>query len=178
MMIVVAVIGVLAALGTVAYTRYVRASHAEEAQDMVVNIRAAEEAFLAENGAYLDVSGCVGTGCSYPSQTPGSFATAWGGACGWCKNPAIGWTGLTVAPSVPVYYGYSVIADSTNPPSSRGLGTQMYNGQPLNLSALGAHGAPWYFVEADGNITGDGVNFTHVYGMSGSKQIFVNGAGN
>ncbi len=177
MLVVVVLIGILATIATVAYRRYVRASHLEEAQDMVVHIRAAEESFLAENGAYLDVSGRLGTGYSYPSGSPGAFATAWGARCTTCTNPAIGWTGLAVMPTAPVFYGYSVIADSTNAPVSRGV-PSLTASTGVDISGLGADGAPWYFVEADGNISGDGTSFTHVYGMSGLTQILVVGAGN
>jgi len=177
MMIVVVVVGVLSVIALVAYRRWVRSAHVGEAQDMVANIRAAEEAFYAENGGYLDVSGCLGKGCSYPSQNPGAFATQWGGPCSWCKNPLTGWSGLTVHASAPVYFGYSVIADAQTPPSGR-VGTKTVNGQALDLSQMGLNGSPWYFVEADANISGDGVSFTHVYGMSGTSQIFVDGEGN
>jgi type IV pilus assembly protein PilA len=177
-LITIVVVGILAGLAVVGFSRYIRASHTEEAQDIVIHIRAAEEAFYAENGAYLDVSGCVGTGCSYPSKNPGAFATTWGAQCTWCKNPNVGWSGLAYQPSKPVYFGYSVIADAATGPLGRGLGTQAVNGQPLNLTNLGANGAPWYFIEADANITGDGTSFTHVYGMSGMTQLFVEGSGN
>ncbi len=177
MMATIVIIGILAAIAVVAYTKYVRASHVEEAQDMVIHIRQAEEAFFGENGAYLDVSGGVGTGHTYPSQNPGAFKTQWGGPCGWCTNPASGWDGLGVSTNGAVYYGYAVIADSTNTPGGRGIGAaQTYNGKPLDVTNLGIGGKPWYFVEADGNISGDGVNFSHVYGMSGMTQIFVDGA--
>lgn len=177
MMIVVAVVGVLSVIALVAYRRWVRSAHLSEAQDMVANIRTAEDAFYAENGGYLDVSGCLGNGCSYPSRTPGAFATQWGGPCGWCKNSASGWSRLAVHASAPVFFGYSVIADAAIPPSGR-VGTKTVNGQALDLGNLGANGTPWYFVEADANLSGDGVSFTHVYGMSGTSQIFVDGEGN
>jgi prepilin-type N-terminal cleavage/methylation domain-containing protein len=177
MLAVVVILGVLATIATVAYRRYVRASHVEEAQDMVINIRAAEEAFYGENNGYLDVSGCLGTNCTYPSRSPGAFKTSWGGPCGWCKNPASGWDGLAVSANGPVYYGYAVIADAATPPAGRGVGSaQVYHGRPLDVTNLGAGGNPWYFVEADGNLTGDNVHFTHVYGVSGMTQIFVDGA--
>ena len=47
----------------------------------------------------------------------------------------------------------------------------------MNLTGM-VNGQPWYFVEADANISGDGVSWTHVYGMSGNNQIFVDGDGN
>jgi type IV pilus assembly protein PilE len=176
MLATVVIIGILATIATVAYRRYVRSSHVEEAQDMIINIRAAEEAFKSENTVYLDVSTCVGSSCTYPSPNPGAFKTAWGGACGTCKTQT-SWDGLGVSSNGPVYYGYAVVADAASPPSSRGIGAQQpYHGHPLDVTNLGAGGQPWYFVEADGNLTGDGVHFTHVYGMSGMTNIFVEGA--
>jgi prepilin-type N-terminal cleavage/methylation domain-containing protein len=177
MMTVVVMIGILAMIGAVAYRKYVRAAHVEEAQNIVISIRQAEEAFFAENGAYLDVSGDLGIGHTYPAQNPGAFVTAWGAPCSWCRNPNSGWDGLAVSPSAPVYYGYAVIADAAQTPTGRGVGpNQTYQGKPFDVTALGAGGKPWYFVEADGNLSGDGQSFTHVYGMSGMTQIFVDGA--
>jgi prepilin-type N-terminal cleavage/methylation domain-containing protein len=175
-MIVVAIVGVLAMLAIVAYRRWVRSAFLAEGQDMVSNIRTAEESYIAENGVYLDVSGCLGAGCSYPLQAPSNVKTAWGGACSWCKNPATGWNGLTVHPDGPVIFGYSVIADQPTPPSTR-VGVKMVNGQAIDMTAMG-NGAPWYFVEADANVSGDGTHFTYVYGMSGTNQLFVDGEGN
>ena len=174
--IVVVIVGVVATLAFVAYHRYVRSSRVTEAKDMVGNIRTAEEAFAAENSGYLDVTGCLGAGCTYPLQHPSNSKTGWGGACGWCKNPATGWNALTVTPNGPVMFGYSVIADQAQPPSAR-VPALTVNGQPLDISAMN-NGAPWYFIEADANISGDGVSFTHVYGMSGTNVIYVDGDGN
>jgi type IV pilus assembly protein PilE len=174
---VAALVGVLALIATVVYRRYINASHVEEAQDVVIGLRSAEEAFFAENGSYLDVTGCVGTNCSYPSQTPGAFTMAWGGPCGWCTNPSSGFTGLAYAPSAPTYYGYSVVADAARAPTARSVPIASISQLGLDITGLGSGGKPWYFIEADGNITGDGVNFTHVYGMSGLTQLIVDGAG-
>jgi len=178
-MIVVVMIGVLATLAVVAYRRWIRTSYVVEAQGMVSNIRNAEEAFAAENSGYLDVSGSIGTGFTYPLQTPGSKMTAWGGACGWCKNPTVGWNALTVQSTAPVIFGYAVIAPDQNPPESPSsrIGTITINGKALDYSAMN-NGAPWYFIEADANISGDGASYTHVYGMSGTNTIYVSGEGN
>jgi prepilin-type N-terminal cleavage/methylation domain-containing protein len=175
-MIVVVIVGILAMLAVVAYRQWVRASFVTEAQGMVSSIRTAEETFASENGAtYLDVTSCIGAGCTYPLQHPASSKTAWGGPCAWCTSPAIGWNGLNVSSSAPVIFGYSVIADQTRPPSARGVAVTV-NGSALDLTTM-SNGAPWYFIEADANISGDGVNFTHVYGMSGTNTIFVDGEG-
>jgi type IV pilus assembly protein PilA len=176
LMVVVAIVAVLALLAVVGYRRWVRSSFVAEANDMVTNIRTAEESYIAENGVYLDVSGCLGAGCSYPLQNPSNVKTAWGGACSWCTNPSTGWKGLTVHPDGPVVFGYSVIADQAVAPSTR-VGSKTVDGQTIDLTAM-SNGAPWYFIEADANISGDGVNFTHVYGMSGTNHIFVDGNGN
>jgi prepilin-type N-terminal cleavage/methylation domain-containing protein len=177
-MITVAVVSILTLLAVVGYRRWITTSYLTEAQGMVTNIRSAEEAFIAENGAYLDVSGTLGAGHTYPLATPGASKTAWGGAClaGQCKNPAVGWNGLTVHCNEPVIFGYSVIADQALPPSAR-VGTIKIGGTVLNYSSMN-NGAPWYFIEADANVSGDAVNFMHVYGMSGTNQIYVDGEGN
>jgi prepilin-type N-terminal cleavage/methylation domain-containing protein len=174
-MIVVAIIGILSMLAVVAYRSWIRTSYLTEAQGMVSNIRTAEEAFVAENGGYLDVSGTLGAGHTYPLQTPGSSKTEWGGACGWCTNPTAGWTALAVKPSAPVIFGYSVVADQVQPPSAR-VGPITVNGNALDYSSMN-NGAPWYFIEADANVSGDGVSYMHVYGMSGTNTIYVDGEG-
>ena len=180
-MIVVVIVGVLAMLAVVAYRRWVRSSYLSEGQDMVSNIRVAEEAFAAENSVYLDVSGGLGTGHTYPLTTPTSSKTIWGGACGSCPNQKsdgtpITWASLNVQSSAPVIFGYAVIADQAVSPSTR-VGTIKVNGQTLDYSAM-ANGAPWFFVEADANISGDGASYTRVYGMSWTNRIFVDGDGN
>jgi prepilin-type N-terminal cleavage/methylation domain-containing protein len=176
LMITVVIVGILATIGVVGYRRWTRSAHVAEAQNMVANIRAAEDAFFAENGGYLDVSGTLGKGYSYPSANPGASKTQWGALCGTCKAPD-SWSRLAVTSSAPVMFGYSVIADQATPATTR-VPAITVNGQPLDITNLGMNGQPWYFVEADANISGDGKSFTHVYGMSGTNQIYVDGEGN
>jgi prepilin-type N-terminal cleavage/methylation domain-containing protein len=175
-MIVVAVVGILAVLAVVAYQRWVKTSFVAEGQDMVTHIRSAEEAFYGENGAYLDVSGNVGDGFSYPLPHPANSKTAWGGPCTGCTSPGTGnWNGLNVTSAAPVIFGYSVVADQAKAPGTRLPGITV-NGATLDMTAMGT-GAPWYFVEADANISGDKVNYVHVYGMSGTNTLYVDGEG-
>lgn len=171
-MIVVALVGVLAVLATVAYRRWVRTSHVAEGQDVVGNIRSAEESFMAEHGAYLNVSLGLGPPNDYPAATPGSFKTAWGGACGTCVS-ATSWTALNVQPSAPVYFGYSLLAGDgvvSTPPASITV-----NGVVQSLAGL--NGKPWYVIEADANTSGDGVRWTRVFGISGNNAIMVSDEG-
>jgi len=177
MMIVVVIVGVLAMLAVAGYRRWVRSSYVNEAQDMVTGIRNAEESFAAENGAYLDVSGCLGQNCTYPLQQPGASKTAWGGPCGWCKNPTVGWSGLNVHSDAPVIFGYAVIADAAQSPSAR-VGVKTVNGKALDVTQMGVNGSPWYFIEADANVSGDNAQFMHVYGMSGTSTVYVDEEGN
>lgn len=170
-MIVVAIIGVLALLAVAGYRRWVHTAYLHEAQDMVANIRTAEESFRAENGGYLSVSTGIGPGSDYPAATPGKFKTEWGGPCGACNGTAT-WLALNVQPSGAVYFGYSLQANTT-PAQVPAFPAITVNGQALNVNAMTA---PWYLVEADGDIDGNGI-FTRVYGMSSTNRIFIDHEG-
>jgi prepilin-type N-terminal cleavage/methylation domain-containing protein len=108
--ITLGVISILALIATVGYRKWIISAHMGEAQDMVSNIRTAEESFKAENGAYLNVSAGLDPPNMYPQASPvGTVTTAWGGTCGSCTGS---WASLNVAPSAPVVFGYAVIADA------------------------------------------------------------------
>jgi type IV pilus assembly protein PilA len=170
-MIVVAIVGVLALLAVAGYRRWVHTAYVNEAQDMVANIRTAEEAFRAENGGYLSVSNAMGPGSDYPAATPGKFKTEWGGPCGVCTGTAT-WLALNVQPSGPVYFGYSLQANIT-PAQVPNFPAITVNGQALTVNAMTP---PWYLVEADGDIDGNGI-FTRVYGMSATNRIYIDNEG-
>jgi type IV pilus assembly protein PilA len=169
-MIVVALVGILALLATVAYRRWVHTAYLSEAQDMVANIRSAEESFRAENGGYLIVCTALGPGNDYPLSTPGRSKAAWGGG-----NAALysKWASLNIQPSGPLAFGYSLVG--ANPP----LGAPPTFSITVNgtaLTGIDTMTAPWYVVEADGDLDGNAV-FTRVYGMSGTNQIFIDNEG-
>jgi type IV pilus assembly protein PilA len=168
-MIVVVIVGVLAVLAVAGYRRWVQTAYLTEAQDMVKAIRAAQESFRAENSGYLNVSKGIGPGFDYPLLTPGKSKTAWGGACSGCLNPSKGWSALNVSATAPLAFGYSTIADNTNPPSLK----ITVNGNQMDLTNMTA---PWYAIEADGDHNGDGV-FCNVYGFSATNEVYVNNEG-
>jgi type IV pilus assembly protein PilA len=174
-MIVVVLVGILALLAVVGYRRWVQSAFLHEAQDMVANIRTAEESYRAETGGYLRVSNGLGVPFDYPATTPGNFKKAWGDTCGTCVKPT-SWQALGVNPSAPVMFGYSVLAgDDTTPPTTAGVPSISINGAaPLDLSTLGT--GPWYVVEADGDSNGDG-KFTRVFGLSSTNQLYVDREG-
>jgi type II secretory pathway pseudopilin PulG len=166
-MIVVVIVGVLSLLAVVAYKRWIRTSYIAEAYDMISNIRAAEETFRAENGAYLTVSKSLDwTKDMYPAAKPGAFKTQWGGPCSTCVRQ---WSALTVeAKGGPLAFGYAVIANDTGAPP-----TITVNGANVDTANLTA---PWYIVEAAGDIDGNGV-FTKVYGFSNGSGLKVDNEG-
>jgi prepilin-type N-terminal cleavage/methylation domain-containing protein len=175
MMITVAVIGVLSVLAIVGYRRWVKSSYLTEAQSILTSVRQGEERFIGENGGYLDVTGSVGVGNDYPLATPSNTMTGWGASCAVCKNPN-GFNTLGVTSNSPVIFGYAVVADSAKSPSSRGVAVTL-NGKAFDFSGLVA-GAPWYFAEADANVSGDTTSWVHVYALSGTNQMFTDGEGN
>ena len=174
LMLVVALVGVLATLAIIGYRKWVRGAHVAEGQDMVAAIRAGEERYYSENGSYLSVTTGLGDGYTYPSIHPSSFATAWGVSCSTCVGS--GYAGLGVSSNAPVFFGYSTIADSTKTAQTL-VGTKTTNGVVIDLSSMST-GQPWYFIEADANISGDKTNYMHVYGMNATNTIFVDGEGN
>jgi type IV pilus assembly protein PilA len=176
LMIIVVIVGILAMLAVVGYRRWVKSSRMMEAQDMIQNIREAEEAFKSENGGYLPVSiayaGAAVTTptLDYPAATPGAFKTAWGADCSAsiCVNN-LSWKQLGVQPTGPVVYGYAVVA--SNDPAASPANILV---KDATYSLGGLKGAPWYVVEADADPQGTG-NFTKLFGVSGNNQVFING---
>jgi prepilin-type N-terminal cleavage/methylation domain-containing protein len=169
-LIVVLIVGVLAVLATAGYRKWIQTSYLAEAQNMVSNIRSAEESFYSENGAYLNVTGPnLGVGYDYPAATPGPFKMDWAGPCTPCATPT-SWKALSVQTVGPVSFGYSLWADNTGttaPPSIKIDG--------VSTSLAGMQGKSWYVIEADGDPRGTGT-FTNVYGISANNQIFFNGS--
>src|ERR1700722_12347421 len=85
LMIVVIIIGVLAALAVVGYRKLVTSSHVTEATGMVQNIRVAQESYHSETQQYANISG--GLLNFYPAFPQYQVITAWGGACALCTGP-------------------------------------------------------------------------------------------
>jgi type IV pilus assembly protein PilA len=174
-MTVVAIIGVLAVLAIVGYRRWVRTSYMAEAQDMLQNIRAAEETFKSEAGGYLNASSTLDLNYTYPAATPGAFKSAWGGACGSCANTA-SWSQLAVEPKGPVAYGYAVVTDNAGTASPTGASVTAATSKMINQPNYSALTAPWFVVEALGDINGDGI-YTRLTSASGTNQVVIDGEG-
>jgi type IV pilus assembly protein PilA len=143
LMIVVAIVGVLAAVGVVLLNKHMFASKSVEASAMIQSIRAAEERWRAENQSYLDVSTEMNSW--YPMGTPGRDKWAWINDNG---NDHDKWRLLNATAPGPVQFGYAVkagVAGTTPPP----LETKS---QPEWTPST----EPWYLILAKADADGDG----------------------
>ena len=96
LMVVVVVVGILAAVTTPAYINYIRRARIAEAKANLGSIKLAQESYRAEYDTYLT---CTTAPAAYtPSSDPGTWATN------------AGFTAINFAPSGPVYFQYSVTA--------------------------------------------------------------------
>jgi prepilin-type N-terminal cleavage/methylation domain-containing protein len=164
-MIVLVILSVLGLIATVAYRKWVRSSYMGEAQDMLQTIRAAEESFKAENGAYLNVSTDLKQTSLYPTASPAASAKVM-----WGIDPA--WSALTVQASAPVRFGYAVVAGPANtaPP------TITVNGSSPDLTAMAAN--PWFVAVAMCDEDNDSTTPpTTVYALSGDNHLLVGNDG-
>ena len=100
LMIVVAIVGILAAIAIPSFMRFQMKARAGEAKTNLAAIRTAQESYQAEHGDYLAQATQV------PASAPAPRKLAWpASAAGGFGE--IGW-----APEGPVYYRYAVQASS------------------------------------------------------------------
>ncbi len=163
LMIVVAIVGILAAVAIPVMSGYVKRSKAAEAFNVLQGIREKEEAYFGEYRRYTR---------NLP-QFPAPAA-----ACGTCRNETVAWDfaqaggalwqQLGFAPDGPTYYTYWVngsygAADVFN----SGLG------RPPNLGTTwGAVVKPWYMVYACGDLDCNGTA-SNYYVSSENKTVFA-----
>jgi type IV pilus assembly protein PilA len=171
---VVVLVGILAVLAMVGYSRHRTEARLTEAKNLTGTIRMAQEAYRSEKGVYAQVSTDMDS--KYPASTPGKFATAWGKPCASCVKPDA-WTQIAVRPDAPVVYGYATVAGVGNDVSSlgrpTGAGNEIPGGTPRarNNAPLGATD-PFYATVAWGDTDGDGKPAI-VVSYSMSNQLFV-----
>lgn len=148
LLIVVAMIGVLAALALVGYKKYMRAASSSEATAMIQGIRGAEEAYKAEMLVYLNISANFTSSASYYPMDPAtscvngqtSVKTNWV----WPAGPNYPlWRTLNVTSDSPVAFSYAVIAGNVGQayPAFHGSLTRPPVGIPPATE-------PWYFIQA------------------------------
>lgn len=85
LMIVVAILGILAAIAVPSYMNYVMRAKASEAIGFLADIKARQEAYKADFGQYCNASTAFGTAWN-PAMVPGPTMTAprpWNATAGW-----------------------------------------------------------------------------------------------
>jgi type IV pilus assembly protein PilA len=181
MMIVVAIVGILAALAVVAYRKYILSAHTTEATHMVQSIRVAQDAYHAETQSYVSTSTDGITG-RYPTQnnTPGPFKSNWvtpnpPNPNAPCLSPGTGTPScfglLAVHADGPVAYGYATVGGNAgNYVNKISLPSGTMIPGPATTS-----GADWFWVTAVGNLANDpnAANWSYVVGNSFSNELFV-----
>lgn len=160
---VVAIVGILATLGLVAYRRFITSSKSSEAIYMVGAIRASEESYRAETLSYLDVS--AGFNDYYPTSSVGAKKTGWDATT---HKDHARWRQLGARPDGAVYYGYIVGAGVAGavPPA---LHTANKPTWPTTTE-------PWYVIEAKGDVDGNGT-YSWVAGSSFTGEIYIENQG-
>jgi prepilin-type N-terminal cleavage/methylation domain-containing protein len=162
LLVVIAMIGILAALAVFSFQKLVKSAGTSEAVAMIQSIRAAEEAHKAETLVYLGCSGCGGVPCApgagnlttyYPQMQLSDKKAHWVND----KHPDYNcWNMLHVAADSGVKFGYAVVAGSpANAPPSTSL-------SPPPVWPTPTEG--WFVVQAAADRDGD------------SKKAYVVGA--
>ena len=157
LMIVVAIIGVLAALAIYGVRKYVLEAKRGEAVGMLTQIRSAEEAYRDEKFGYL---GRADFTMWTPTNAPG------GAKNGWMSGPDDEmrqmFAQLGVIPDGPVEYSYAVVAGT--------VGTSI-PAIPMTLSAaVPAPTGPFYIAMGMADLNNDG-RYTYAIAFSDSNTV-------
>ncbi len=169
LMIVIAIIGVLAALAVYGVRRYILSAKSAEAIEIINSIRAAQEQYRDERFQYLNVSSVdVSSGSFFPFASKAAlknnvhnWATGTTGVAG-------NWAQLGIFPNAPVTFGYACQAGQGN-----GVPTQAILGTAKNLK-YPATAPNWYVVRAAADRDGDGKLALFV-GSNFTDEIYAEG---
>lgn len=155
---VIAMIGVLAAIATVGYRKYLHGAHTSEAKAVISAIRIAEESARAETLQY------VGCGTNWYPNAPNGNKWHW-------INPGhpnfACWRALNVINDTPTMFGFIVLQ---GPPGV--AVTALQGGWTDPPVWPGAPNEPWYTVEARGDADGNGSQSRFV-ASSFNGEIYV-----
>jgi len=148
LMIVVVILGILAAVAIPAFTRYIKKSKTAEATRSIASIYTAETTYYAQSGERPDATGVLPAPqfCGAPAS-PSGAPSATRRAGNWTGN----WTTLGFGTDTPVYYQYAV-------------------------TATGAGNAAVATITAHGDLDGNGTQSTFQRALSINTQGDVVGA--
>lgn len=152
LMIVVVIVGILAATAVPAFQRQVIRSRASEAPAMLGRIRMNQESYRAEFGQYF---GATTVSAFWPTTTPRAQSAPWNGTSN--SNP---FRLLGVDPDGPVYFNYNVRAGYGSAPA-----LQYPNGYE-----------DWWFVsQATADLDGNGGSALYE-AIAGRAALYHNGS--
>jgi len=170
LMIVVAIIGVLAALAVYGVRRYLLAAKSSEAIEIINNIRAAQEQYRDERFRYLHVSSVdVSSGSFFPFASKTALKNNvhnW--TTGAVGSVAGNWAELGIFPNAPVTFGYACQAGQ-----GAGVPTKAILGTARDLK-YPASAPNWYVVRAAADRDGDGKLALFV-GSNFTDEIYAEG---
>ena len=158
LMTVVVIVGVLATLATYGVRKYVMEAKKAEASSMLVQIRAAEEAYKDETFRYL---GLANFDAWHPTSTPGTGKRGWQSGTT-AMTPIM--KQLGVLPDGPVAYSYAVVAGPA--------GGDIPGIPTVKSWDFPEPTAPFYIAMAKADLNGDGV-FTYALSHSDTAEIYV-----
>jgi type IV pilus assembly protein PilA len=170
MMVVVVLVGVLAALAVYGVGKYILSAKTSEAVSMMTSVKSAEEAFKGETFIYLDVSTSFDPANFYPTVTPGKTKVQWGAGSG---SVATNWRTLGVHPDGPTIFGYAVVA--TAPGASAPSLPTVKQMAEFNLPSTPT--AWQYIAIAKADLGGRAGVYTYVLSHSYSAEVYVENEG-
>lgn len=150
LLVVVGMVGILAALAMVGYRRYMNAAGIAEPKAVIQGIRGAQESYKAEMLEYLDVSAGA-LDAWFPAGTLNDQKRPWDVT----GHPR--WRLLNVTTDGAVRFGYASVAGTTaNFPATPSAFTwDGLPGSPLADPQFAPNG-PWYIIQAAGDRDADG----------------------
>lgn len=155
LMIVVVILGILAAIAIIAYRKYVQSAKTSEAYTILGDIRAKQEAYRAEFSQYCRVSPTIDDGNRHPGAAP----RVDGKKTAWAPVP-INWQQLGVRPDGAVWMGYVTTA---------GLPGQNIAGAQAPTINVNDH---WWAARAVVDQDGD-ANFSYYEAVNGARGIAI-----
>lgn len=170
-MIVTAIIGVLAVLGSVGYFRWIASSKMAEATNMIAGIKNGQENYHSQTGMYLNISGGLIHGYTYPRTTPGPGKAAWDSGDATVRN---GFERIGVKSDAPMFFGYASMAggDACDPACAAATLTLSTGNVDWVKENGGAPIAkPWFIASAQTDQNGNGVYATVASSSINSRMI-------
>ena len=154
LMVVVAIVGVLAALAIPTFTSYIYRARVTEATNFLGEVKQRQESYRSEFGRYAAVNG-DDWGTYNPSTVPGSNPVSW--------ESTDEWSQLGARPDGPIRFQYATVAGI--PGTSVPTGTNLDNNDH------------WFAARAQGDLDDDSTTFfleiysqsTHIYNSATEK---------